>query len=390
MVPFFYTSMDIYGQSLKIHEQQKGKLEITTTMPLQTKEDLSLAYTPGVAEPCRQIAKNKDDMYRYTIKSHTVAVITDGSAVLGLGNIGAEAGLPVMEGKCLLFKHFGGVDAFPICVKTQDPDEFIEVVKNIAPVFGGINLEDIAAPNCFEIEERLKKELDIPVFHDDQHGTAIVVLSAMINAFKIAGIEWDKAKVVVQGAGAAGVATAKLLMLHGLKNVVVCDRQGALEPGRADIQQNPSKLALAQTSNPHKEKGSLAQVLKGANVFIGVSAPGTLTVEMVRSMAPKPIVFAMANPVPEIMPDEALAAGAFIVGTGRSDFPNQINNVLAFPGVFKGVLAIRSRQITDAMKLAAAKVLASFVLNPTPEKVIPGVFDPGVADAVAKAVQECA
>ncbi len=380
--------MDVYEQSLLLHEQSKGKLTVEAKVPLRNREDLSLAYTPGVAEPCRRIAKNADDLYKYTMNSNTVAVITDGSAVLGLGNIGAAAGLPVMEGKCLLFKHFANIDAFPICIETQDPEEFIKIVKNITAVFGGINLEDIAAPNCFMIEERLKAELDIPVFHDDQHGTAIVVLAAMINALKLAGIAWDQAKVVMSGAGAAGVAIAKLLMLYGLKNVIICDRQGALEPGRADLATNLSKLEIAKITNPHQEKGTLAQVLQGAHVFIGVSGPNVVTTEMVKTMAPKPIIFAMANPVPEIMPDQALAGGAFIIGTGRSDFPNQINNVLAFPGIFRGVLDIRAKQITDGMKLAAAKALAALVPNPTPEKIIPGVFDPGVATAVAEAVKK--
>lgn len=391
---------DVYEQSLALHEEKKGKLGIVVKVPVEKRQDLTLAYTPGVAEPCRRIAKNPDDIYRYTIKSNSVAVITDGTAVLGLGNIGAAAGLPVMEGKALLFKTFADIDAYPICVKTQNPEEFIMVVKNIAAGFGGINLEDIAAPNCFVVEKRLRQELDIPVFHDDQHGTAIVVLAAMINAFKIAGLPWGKAKVVVSGAGAAGVACSKLLLSYGLKNIVVCDRNGAIEPGRNDIKDNFSKIELANITNPNKEKGSLEQIVKGANVFLGVSAPGLLKGDMVKTMASNPVIFAMANPMPEIMPDEAKAAGAFIVCTGRSDFPNQVNNVLAFPGVFRGILDIRyeramkglefkSIQIDEKMKMAAAIALASLVKEPSPEKIIPGVFEDKVADVVAEAVKGC-
>ena len=381
---------DVYQKSLELHEKFHGKLAVHSKVPMANREDLSLAYTPGVAEPCRKIAANPDDVYKYTLKSNTVAVVSDGSAVLGLGNIGAAAGLPVMEGKCLLFKQFGGVDAFPICIESQDVEEIIHVVKMIAVNFGGINLEDISAPRCFEIEERLKKELNIPVFHDDQHGTAIVVLAGIINALKIVGKKFAEVKVVMSGSGAAGVATAKLLLGYGVKNVILCDRTGAIYKSRPDLPENASKLQLAEITNPNLEKGGLGDVIKGADIFIGVSSAGLLKPEMVKSMAPKAIVFSMANPTPEIMPDEAHQAGAFIVGTGRSDYPNQINNVLAFPGIFRGVLDVRAPQITEKMKVAAAEALAALVPNPTVDKIIPGVFDPGVADAVAAAVRKCA
>lgn len=382
--------MDVYQKSLEMHEKHKGKLEVRSKVPMANREDLSLAYTPGVAEPCRRIAANPDDVYKYTLKSNTVAVITDGSAVLGLGNIGAAAGLPVMEGKSLLFKQFGGVDAFPICIQTQDVEEFIHIVKNIAVSFGGINLEDISAPRCFEIEERLKKELSIPVFHDDQHGTAIVVLAAVINSLKLAQKKLAEVKIVMSGSGAAGIATAKLLLNYGAKNLILCDRTGAIYRSRGDLDGHAPKYQIAAMSNPNEEKGPLEEVIKGADIFIGVSSGGLLSADMVRSMAPKAIVFGMANPTPEIMPDAAHDAGAFIVGTGRSDFPNQINNVLAFPGIFRGVLDIRAPQITEAMKVAAAEALARLVAEPNVEKIIPGVFDPGVADAVAEAVKQCA
>lgn len=381
--------MDVYQQSLELHEKYRGKLEVRSKVPLANREDLSLAYTPGVAEPCRRIAENPDDLYRYTMKSNTVAVISDGSAVLGLGNIGAGAGLPVMEGKCLLFKQFGGVDAFPLCVETQDVEEFIGVVKKIAVNFGGINLEDISAPRCFEIEERLKRELPIPVFHDDQHGTAIVVLAAAINALKLAGKRLEDIKIVMSGSGAAGIATAKLLLSYGAKNLILCDRKGAIYKHRGDLDGHAPKYQIATMSNPNEEKGQLAEVIRGADMFIGVSTSGLLSEAMVRSMASRAVVFGMANPTPEIMPDLALKAGAFIVGTGRSDFPNQINNVLAFPGIFRGVLDVRAPQITEAMKVAAAEALAGLVADPDIEKIIPGVFDPGVADAVAAAVKKC-
>jgi len=381
---------DVYQKSLELHEKNHGKLAVHSKVPMENYGDLSLAYTPGVAEPCRQIAANPDDVYKYTMKSNMVAVISDGSAVLGLGNIGAAAGLPVMEGKCLLFKQFGGVDAFPICVSTQDVEEFIGVVKNIAVNFGGINLEDIAAPRCFEIEERLKQELNIPVFHDDQHGTAIVVLAAVINAIKLAGKNLADMKIVMSGSGAAGIATAKLLLNYGAKNLILCDRTGAIYKSRADLNGEGSKYLIATMSNPNEEKGSMEDVLKGADMFIGVSSGNLLNAEMIKSMAPKAIVFGMANPVPEIMPDVAKEAGVFIVGTGRSDFPNQINNVLAFPGIFRGVLDVRAPQITEKMKVAAAEALAALVKEPTVDKIIPGVFDPGVAEAVADAVKKCA
>jgi malate dehydrogenase (oxaloacetate-decarboxylating) len=385
--------MDVYERSLELHESKRGKLEIAAKVPLTSRADLTLAYTPGVAEPCRKIAANPEDVYKYTIKGNCVAVITDGSAVLGLGNIGAAAGLPVMEGKCLLFKKFGGIDAFPVCVNTQDPDEFVNVVKNISGVFGGINLEDISAPRCFEIEDKLKKILDIPVFHDDQHGTAIVVLAGVINSLGLTGVNIADAKIVISGAGAAGTACTKLLLRHGAKNVIVCDRKGVIEEERGDIQsdtpENIHKMHLAKLTNPKKETGSLESAMKNANVFIGVSAPGLVTAGMVKTMANKSVVFAMANPMPEIMPDEAKAGGAYIVGTGRSDFPNQINNVLAFPGIFRGVLDARLPQITENMKIAAAVALANLVSDPTPEKIIPGVFEDNTADTVASAVKAC-
>ncbi|MFA5828937.1 MAG: NADP-dependent malic enzyme [Candidatus Gracilibacteria bacterium] len=382
--------MDVFEKSLELHAKLHGVLEIALKTPVDTREDLSLAYTPGVAEPCRKIQENPEDAYVYTMKCNTVAVVTDGSAVLGLGNIGSLAGLPVMEGKCLLLKRFGNVDAFPICLDTQDVEEIIATVKHIAPGFGGIHLEDISAPRCFEIEERLKKELDIPVFHDDQHGTAVVVLAGLINALKLVDKKWDEAKIVISGAGAAAMATTKLLLLYGAKNVILCDRQGAIYLERADLTNAPYKLEMARVTNPNKEKGTLAEVVKGADVFVGVSAPGLMTKEMVATMAPKSIVFAMANPTPEIMPDEAKAGGAYIVGTGRSDYPNQINNVLSFPGIFRGVLDARAPQITNAMKLAAAKALAEHVTDPTVDKIIPGVFDDGIAELVANAVKKCA
>jgi malate dehydrogenase (oxaloacetate-decarboxylating) len=386
--------MDVYGKSLELHEKKHGKLGVSIKVPVASRADLTLAYTPGVAEPCRKIAMNPEDIYRYTIKGNAVAVVTDGSAVLGLGNIGPAAGLPVMEGKCLLFKKFADIDAFPICVGTQNVDEFVNVVKNICTVFGGINLEDISAPRCFEIEERLKKTAGIPVFHDDQHGTAVVVLAGVINALKVAGKTLGKSKIVISGAGAAGTACTKLLLRYGVKNLIVCDRLGAINQKRDDIAreivENPHKVELARITNPDKESGTLAHVLGGADVFIGVSAPGLVTAAMVKKMAQKAVVFAMANPLPEIMPEEAQKGGAYIVGTGRSDFPNQINNVLAFPGIFRGVLDSRAPQITEEMKVAAAEALAGLVKNPAPDKIIPGVFEDDVAGIVAKAVIKCA
>lgn len=382
--------MSIQEEALELHKEHKGKLEITSKVKAGSAYDLSLAYTPGVAEPCKRIHENRDDVYKYTIKGNTIAVVTDGTAVLGLGDIGPEAGLPVMEGKAVLFKTFGNVDAFPICLATKDVEEIVKTVKLISPGFGGINLEDISAPRCFEIEERLKAELDIPVFHDDQHGTAVVVLAAMINALKITGKVLDNLSVVINGAGAAGVAIAKLLMKMGLKDVVLCDRQGAIYEGRNGL--NDIKRQMATITNLDKKKGNLTDVIKGADVFIGVSSPGVLTPDMVRTMAPEPMVFAMANPVPEIFPDEAKSAGARIVGTGRSDFPNQINNVLAFPGIFRGALDVRARQINDEMKIAAAYAIAGSV---KPEElnedfIIPYAFNKKVSINVAKAVAESA
>ncbi|MDI3508474.1 MAG: hypothetical protein PWP55_666 [Clostridiales bacterium] len=382
--------MSVQEEALELHKEHKGKLEITSKVKAGSAYDLSLAYTPGVAEPCKRIHENRDDVYKYTIKGNTIAVVTDGTAVLGLGDIGPEAGLPVMEGKAVLFKIFGNVDAFPICLATKDVEEIVKTVKLISPGFGGINLEDISAPRCFEIEERLKAELDIPVFHDDQHGTAVVVLAAMINALKITGKVLDNLSVVINGAGAAGVAIAKLLMKMGLKDVVLCDRQGAIYEGRNGL--NDIKRQMATITNLDKKKGNLTDVIKGADVFIGVSSPGVLTPDMVRTMAPEPMVFAMANPVPEIFPDEAKSAGARIVGTGRSDFPNQINNVLAFPGIFRGALDVRACQINDEMKIAAAYAIAGSV---KPEElnedfIIPYAFNKEVSVNVAKAVAESA
>lgn len=382
--------MSVQEEALELHKEHKGKLEITSKVKVESAYDLSLAYTPGVAEPCKRIHENRDDVYKYTIKGNTIAVVTDGTAVLGLGDIGPEAGLPVMEGKAVLFKTFGNVDAFPICLATKDVEEIVKTVKLISPGFGGINLEDISAPRCFEIEERLKAELDIPVFHDDQHGTAVVVLAAMINALKITGKVLDNLSVVINGAGAAGVAIAKLLMKMGLKDVVLCDRQGAIYEGRNGL--NDIKRQMATVTNLDKKKGNLTDVIKGADVFIGVSSPGVLTPDMVRTMAPEPMVFAMANPVPEIFPDEAKSAGARIVGTGRSDFPNQINNVLAFPGIFRGALDVRACQINDEMKIAAAYAIAGSV---KPEElnedfIIPYAFNKEVSVNVAKAVAESA
>jgi len=380
-------STTIDQRSLELHRTHGGKLEIASKVPLKTKDDLSLVYTPGVAEPCRAIAKNPDAAYDYTMKGNTVAVITDGSAILGLGNIGALAGLPVMEGKCLLFKKFANVDAFPLCLGTQDVDEIVETVVRIAPGFGGINLEDIAAPRCFEIEQRLKERLDIPVFHDDQHGTAIVTLAGLLNALKVVEKSLDSVRIVLSGAGAAGHAIAELLMRAGAQNVVACDREGALAPGRPHM--DASKIALAEKTNPQGLTGSLGEMLVNADVFIGVSAPGIVTRAMIKTMAAKAIVFAMANPDPEIMPADAHAGGAAVVATGRSDFPNQVNNSLIFPGLFRGALDCRASQITPAMHLAAAHALAELVPQPTAQKIIPEPFDEGVAEAIANAVRAC-
>ena len=382
--------MNYAEESLKLHYQWKGKLDTVPKMKVENSDDLSLAYTPGVAQPCIEIQKNPALSYELTGRGNTVAVITDGSAVLGLGDIGPEAGMPVMEGKCVLFKAFGGVNAIPLCVKTKDVDEFVNAVALISGSFGGINLEDISAPRCFEIEEKLKQKCDIPIFHDDQHGTAIVVLSAMINALKVVGKRMEDIKVVTSGAGAAGIAIIKLLISMGLQNVIMCDRTGAIYEGRENL--NPAKAEIAKITNRNKEAGSLKDVIRGADVFIGISSPGTVTPEMVKSMAPGAILFPMANPTPEIMPDEALKAGAAVVGTGRSDFPNQINNVLAFPGIFRGTFDVRASEINDEMKLAAAYALAELVSPEelAPDYIIVPAFDPRVGPAVAKAVAEAA
>ncbi len=381
--------MSIADEALEMHRTWKGKLEVVPKMDIKTRYDLAVAYTPGVATPCEKIAADVDEVYDLTMKGNCVAVVTDGSAVLGLGNIGPCAALPVMEGKCALFKTFADVDAFPICLDTQDTDEIIEACKMIAPVFGGINLEDISAPRCFEIEERLNEVLDIPVFHDDQHGTAIVVLSALINALKLVGKSAESAKVVMNGAGAAGLAIARLLLRYGFNDVIICDRSGIIREDDPHI--NDAKRAMLPLTNPRGVTGGLAEAMVGADIFIGVSGPNAVSPAMVHSMANDAIVFAMANPTPEIFPDEAKAAGAAIVGTGRSDFPNQVNNVIAFPGIFKGALAVRAPRITEDMKLASARALASLVSDEelTPDFVMPDPFDPRVADTVAAAVAQC-
>ena len=374
-------------KALMLHEQWNGKLETVSKTPVKTREDLALAYTPGVAEPCKVIAEDKEAAYKYTMKANTVAVVSDGSAVLGLGNIGPHAAMPVMEGKAVLFKEFGGVNAVPICLDTQDTEEIIKAVTYLAPSFGGINLEDISAPRCFEIEERLKATLDIPVFHDDQHGTAIVVLAGIINALKIVGKEKENCKVVVNGAGSAGIAITKLLLTYGFTNILLCDRSGIISKSSANL--NWIKKEMTEVTNPAGETGTLADALKGADIFVGVSAPNMVTAEMVATMNKDAIIFALANPVPEIMPDVAKAAGAKVVGTGRSDFPNQINNVVAFPGIFKGALEGRAPQITEEMKLAAALALASLVPEDklSADNIMPEAFDPQVADVVAQAVK---
>lgn len=375
-------------KAIQLHEEWNGKISTTAKVAVKTREDLALAYTPGVAAPCKLIAENKEDAYKYTLKANTIAVVSDGSAVLGLGNIGPEAAMPVMEGKCVLFKEFGDVNAFPICLDTQDTDEIVKIVTALAPTFGGINLEDISAPRCFEIEERLKATLDIPVFHDDQHGTAIVVLSAIINSLKITGKKKEDCRIVVNGAGAAGIAITKLLLRYGFKHAILCDRTGIISKDRNNL--NDVKKEMLKVTNPDNLSGSLADALKGADIFIGVSAPNSVTQEMVRSMNEDPIIFAMANPIPEIMPEEAKAAGARIVGTGRSDFPNQINNVVAFPGIFKGALEGRAKQITEEMKLAAAEAIASLVSDEElcEDFIMPEAFDERVARKVADAVKE--
>ena len=382
--------MNYAEESLKLHYEWKGKIEVVCTTPLETRDDLSLAYTPGVAQPCLEIQKDVDKSYELTRRSNLVAVITDGTAVLGLGYIGTEAGLPVMEGKCALFKSFGDVDAFPLCVKSKDVDEIVKTVSLISGSFGGVNLEDISAPRCFEIERKLKECCDIPIFHDDQHGTAVVTLAAMINALKLTGKKLENIRVVTSGAGAAGIAIIKLLIAMGLNDVILCDRTGAIYKGRDGL--NTEKAEMAEITNKQMRKGTLADVIKGADVFIGVSAPGCLTPEMVKSMNENPIIFAMANPTPEIMPDLAKEAGAAVVGTGRSDFPNQINNVLVFPGIFRGALDCRAKDINDEMKIAAAKAIADYIpedkLNA--DYIIPSALDRGVAAAVAEAVKKAA
>ncbi|HIV24506.1 MAG TPA: NAD-dependent malic enzyme [Candidatus Scatomonas pullistercoris] len=382
--------MDVKEKALKMHEDWQGKIEVVSRAKLETPEDLSIAYTPGVAEPCLKISEDVDLSYKYTRRGNMVAVVTDGTAVLGLGDIGPEAGMPVMEGKCVLFKVFGGVDAFPLCVRSKEVDDIVNTVALLAGSFGGVNLEDISAPRCFEIERKLKERCDIPIFHDDQHGTAVVTAAAMINALKLTGKKLEDIRVVTSGAGAAGIAIIKLLVSLGLKEVIMCDRHGAIYEGRDGL--NAEKEEMAKISNLQKKQGSLADMLVGADVFIGVSAPGTVTPEMVKTMAPNPILFPMANPVPEIMPDLAKEAGAAVIGTGRSDFPNQINNVLAFPGIFRGALDVRARDINDEMKVAAAYAIAGLIdekdLNP--DYIIPNPFDKRVAPAVAKAVAEAA
>ena len=373
-------------KALQLHEEWNGKFETTPKMKIQTREDLALAYTPGVAEPCKVIAKDKEAAYKYTIKANTIAVVSDGSAVLGLGNIGAHAAMPVMEGKAVLFKEFGNVNAVPICLDTQDTEEIIKTVVNIAPAFGGINLEDISAPRCFEIETRLKELLDIPVFHDDQHGTAIVVSAGIINGLKVTGKTKEDCQVVVNGAGSAGIAITKLLLTYGFKHVTMCDKSGILSKASEGL--NWMQQSMMEVTNLENKTGSLADALRGADIFVGVSAPNIVTADMVKTMNKDAIIFAMANPVPEIMPDVAKAAGAKVVGTGRSDFPNQVNNVIAFPGIFKGALEGRARQITEDMKLAAALAIANLVPDDevSDVNILPEAFDPRVADVVSKAV----
>ncbi|MCT4633302.1 MAG: NAD-dependent malic enzyme [Firmicutes bacterium] len=382
--------MDYNKMALELHKEKKGKLEVVSKVSVNSKDDLSIAYTPGVAEPCREIAKDKDKAYDYTFKGNIIAIVSDGSAVLGLGDIGPEASLPVMEGKALLFKEFGGVDAFPICLNTQDVEEIVNVIKLMEPTFGGINLEDIAAPRCFEIEKRLKEELDIPVFHDDQHGTAIVVASALINSLKLVDKKIEDIKIVINGPGSAGIAVAKLLLNMGVKNIVLCGVDGALSKNSKGL--NYAQEEMLKYTNLDNEEGTLIDVLEGKDVFVGVSVGNVVTGEMIAKMNDKSIVFAMANPTPEIMPDEALKAGAFIAGTGRSDFPNQVNNVLAFPGLFKGALEVRASDINEEMKIAAAYAIAETLEDDEirPDMVLPKAFDKRVGDNVAKAVMEAA
>lgn len=380
---FGYMS-DVYQEAVDLHKKNHGKLEIKSKVSVKNREDLSRVYTPGVAEVCRIIAKDGTQTSSLTMKGNMVAVISDGSAILGLGNLGAKAALPVMEGKCILFKEFADVDAFPICLDTQDEEEIIKTIKYLAPVFGGINLEDISAPRCFRIEERLKQELDIPVVHDDQHGAATVVLTGLINAFKLSGLSKEKAKVVVNGAGAAGVAVTKLLLKYGVQNITICDSKGAIYEGRADLTDVKQELALL--TNLAKNTGKLADVLQKADVFIGLSVPGALTEKMVKSMNSKPIIFALANPVPEIIPEEAKKAGAFIVATGRSDFPNQVNNALVFPGLFRGALDNQVKNITDEMFIRIAENLANLIIKPSVDMILPDIFNKDVVKTVAKSV----
>lgn len=382
--------MDYAKESLKLHYQLQGKIEVTSRAAVNSKEALALAYTPGVAQPCLEIQKDINKSYELTRRWNTVAVVTDGTAVLGLGDIGPEAGMPVMEGKCVLFKEFGGVDAIPLCVRSKNVDDIVRTVTLLAGSFGGVNLEDISAPRCFEIEEKLKKSCDIPIFHDDQHGTAVITMAGMLNALKVVGKKLEDVKIVTSGAGAAGIAIIKLMMSMGLKNVIMTDRKGAIYDGREDL--NSIKEEMSKITNLDHEKGTLAEVIKGADVFVGVSAPGTLTAEMVKTMAKDPIIFACANPTPEIFPDEAKAAGAAVVSTGRSDFPNQVNNVLCFPGIFRGALDVRASAITEAMKIAAAYAIAGLVSDKelSADYILPKAFDPRVRNAVAQAVAEAA
>lgn len=382
--------MDYAQKSLELHRQLRGKIEVVSRVKVDSREALSLAYTPGVAQPCLEIQKDIDKSYELTRRWNTVAVVTDGTAVLGLGDIGPEAGMPVMEGKCVLFKEFGGVDAIPLCIRSKNVDDIVNTVALLAGSFGGVNLEDISAPRCFEIEEKLKAHCDIPIFHDDQHGTAVIVMAALKNALRLTGRKLEEIKVVTSGAGAAGTAVVKLLAGAGLRNIIMCDRSGAIYSGRPGL--NSAKAEIAAMTNPGREQGSLAEVIKGADVFIGVSAPGLLSQEMVRSMNKDSIIFACANPVPEILPDEAKAAGAAVVSTGRSDYPNQVNNVLAFPGIFRGALDARARDINEEMKLAAAQAIASLVSDEelSADYILPLAFDPRVREAVAAAVYKAA
>ena len=382
--------MDVNEKAIKMHEEWAGKIEVIAKAPVGTKEELAIAYTPGVAAPCLEIQKDVDLSYKYTRRHNLVAVVTDGTAVLGLGDIGPEAGMPVMEGKCALFKAFGDVDAFPLCIRSKDVDEIVNTVALLAGSFGGVNLEDISAPRCFEIEKKLKERCDIPIFHDDQHGTAVITLAGLTNALKIVGKKMEDIHVVVNGAGAAATAITKLLISRGLKNVILCDRKGAIYEGREGL--NSAKEEMAKITNPEKKAGSLAEVIVGADVFIGVSAPGVLTADMVATMAKDPVVFACANPVPEILPDEAKKAGVAVMATGRSDFPNQVNNVLAFPGIFRGALDVRASDINDEMKIAAANAIAGIVSDAelNPDYILPDAFDARVGKAVAAAVAQAA